>query len=117
MTCEDMAVNVTRKEKHLKEEHAGGPHGGRTTKPRKEEISKNELGPEEQKGAEENRQGKLQAGKRKSRLCGRVHRGHYRFLCTWKYPLMARSTLLLEFALRRMSAGKIAVPPMMHNQM
>ena len=72
--CDDVSVNVAGEQKHLKEEHAGGPDGRSAAEPGQYKFSEDELCPEEEKGAEKNGEGKLEAGKRKSGLRGSVHR-------------------------------------------
>jgi hypothetical protein len=69
-----VGVEVAGEQQHLKEEHAGGPHRGRAAEPRQKEFSEDQLGPKEQESAKKNRKGKLDARKRKPRLCGRAHR-------------------------------------------
>jgi hypothetical protein len=70
----NVGVDVARKQKHLKKEHAGRPNRGSAAEPGQDKLSNDELSPEEQEGAEKNRKGKLDARKGKPGLCGRVHR-------------------------------------------
>ena len=46
-----VGVDVARKQQQLKEEHTGGPDGGRAAKPGQKELSEDKLGPKEQESA------------------------------------------------------------------
>ena len=74
MMGKDVGIGVSRKQEQLEKEHAGGPYSGRAAKPRQDEFSEDELSPEEQKCAEEDRQGKLDTRERKPGLRWRLHR-------------------------------------------
>src|SRR6266852_4853418 len=55
---EDVRVDVSAEEEHLEKEHAGRPHGGRASEPRENVFPEQRLYPEEEEGAQENRQAK-----------------------------------------------------------
>ena len=69
-----VGVEVAGEQQHLKKEHAGGPDRGRAAEPRQEEFSEDQLGPEEQKSAQKNREEKLDGRQRVPWLRDGVHR-------------------------------------------
>jgi len=53
-----MGVGVSPDQQHLKKQHARGPNRSGAAKPRQDVLAKQQLHPEEKKGAETNRDSK-----------------------------------------------------------
>jgi hypothetical protein len=55
IASQQVGVEISQQEHHLEEEEAGGPDGGRATKPGQDDLGDDGLHLEEQEGAQQDR--------------------------------------------------------------
>jgi hypothetical protein len=51
--AQEMRIQIAEEQEQLEEEHAGGPHGGTSPKPRQDHFAHHRLDLEQQEGADE----------------------------------------------------------------